>query len=116
MLQPSASSASSLPCRAEWTFWALNCTELPSESRVTSTALSGFGSIRASNLVARQAVEQAAVNTLDAARNISVEDRRDVGPRRLADGERAKDRVRHRLSLRRAERDDAGGASSRTAH
>src|SRR5262249_47337795 len=31
-------TASSLPCRAEWTFWALNCTELPSESRVTSTA------------------------------------------------------------------------------
>jgi hypothetical protein len=43
--------------------------------------LSSFGSIRASNLVARQAVEQAAVNTLDAGRNISVEDRRDVGPR-----------------------------------
>jgi hypothetical protein len=78
--------------------------------------LSGFGSIRASNLVARQAIEQAAVNTLDAGRNISVEDRRDVGPRRLADRERAKDRVRHRLSLRRAERDDAGDASSRTAH
>ena len=38
MLQLSASRASSLPCRAEWTFWALNCTELPSESRVTSTA------------------------------------------------------------------------------
>src|SRR5262249_60163315 len=73
--------------------------------------LSGFGSIRASNLVARQAVEQAAVNTFDAGRNISVEDRRDVGPRRLADGERAKGRVRHRLLLRGAEGDYAGRAS-----
>jgi len=38
MLQPSRLECIESACRAEWTFWALNCTELPSESRVTSTA------------------------------------------------------------------------------